>query len=801
MQVASSGPRQAIAASEIERRSVTERRQFLSSLAASLTGLAFPRIERATAPLVTAATTVFYANPDGRTNLVRFVVTGLDAPAGRMRVYGQGRMLIGTAGVLRTGDALQGELWLSLNGPTTVTSELEAPGLRGVQRTTHWLQPPPRWTIVWLTAADPTWARTTLDRMPPINRAVQAAIWREAGVTGNPLPPAVRLHTMDHLALLRMGIEARELERVYGLGASAIAFTEDPAALPRTAAVALAGSGIRYVLHTDDGRPPLEWWRGPDGSQVLAAQITRGGDSRALGFADSLQEMSRRVEAWLTAQDAVSGSTTQSRGRDPGERLAFLASGNPGNDMVRMHTTVGAWNRSFAYPRVLIGASDELDRHLATVAVSIPVLQAQSQPAPVEIPAVAALDELRQAREGERQEDTRRVMYPLARLLDAQDAFADPLGAIAREVETAIPGQLIVNATPFRRTDVVTLTDGTSRVVTDVPPMGYAFVIDDRMSAAEPAQASAQPAVSPVAENATFRLEIDRRSGAIFSLIARSSGREWARAEGLNAVSGAILEGLMREEIPGVGLRLTAHRWSSDLQAFRTTVTLYDALPWVDIENIAAVAPVQYRFAFAAPEPKVRWEIPAGYEEAVAPIERFAHLRWLSLEAGSDAVLFRGLDSPYLTAWSDGTIQSHAGPGRARFRLETDIAPVPVMTCARFGWGTEPFEVVPVAENPQGRLPRFGRLLMLDQPSAAIVGLKWADDGDGVIVYVQELSGTTSFLSLGYGLLAFDGARQVDFLERDFLGEVTEVPDGVAFQPRPWGTTALRLVGVRLNGV
>jgi hypothetical protein len=401
-------------------------------------------------------------------------------------------------------------------------------------------------------------------------------------------------------------------------------------------------------------------------------------------------------------------------------------------------------------------------------------------------------------------------MYPAARLLDAGTPVQDTLAALAREVETAIPGYLVVNPTPFRRTDVVTLADGTPRVVTDVPPMGYTFILNDPTADAQPGQSTPQPSVSPVAENATFRLEIDRRSGAIFSLIARASGREWARAEGLNAVSGAILEGLTREDIPGVGVRLTAHRWSSDLHEFHTTVTLYDALPWVDIENdtsvdpvapVAPVAPVQYRFAFAAPEPKVRWEIPAGYEEAAAPVERFAHLRWLALEAGPDAVLFRGLDSPYLTAWSDGTIQNHAGPGRARFRLETDIAPVPVMTCARFGWGSEPFEVVPVTENPRGRLPRFGRLLMLDQPSAAIVGLKWADDGDGVIVYVQELSGMASFLSLGYGLLAFDGARQIDFLERDLPGEVTVVPDGVAFQSRPWGVTALRLLGVRLNGV
>jgi hypothetical protein len=77
------------------------------------------------ATIVRAEPTVFRANPDGRQVLVRFYVTDVDALAGRLRVYDQRRRLLGTAGVIRSGNGLYGELWLPLGRETTVQSELE----------------------------------------------------------------------------------------------------------------------------------------------------------------------------------------------------------------------------------------------------------------------------------------------------------------------------------------------------------------------------------------------------------------------------------------------------------------------------------------------------------------------------------------------------------------------------------------------------------------------------------------------------------------------------------------------------
>ncbi len=783
---------------------MSDRREFISTLTFSLAGMTLPRVKpaRAALPQVDAETTFFYGNPDARTSLVRFVVRGLDAPAGRMRVFADGRRLVGTAGVLRSGDSLHGELWLPLARQTTVTSMLEAPGLREPHWTTHRLRPKTRWTIVWITPADPEYIRSALMALPPLNRAIQTAIWREAGVLGNPLPDPSRLHVMDHSRFLRMGIQARQLEQAFAIPTSSVAYTDRAAALPPTTILALAGAGVRYVLRSDEGGAPLERWDGPDGSQVLAARITPGGDARALGFADSSSMMLARVERWLTNLETGLDVTPTGQVGASDPALAFLASGHLDDSVATMVAAAHEWNRRFAYPRILMGAPDEMERQFQEAAVGSPVVGYQSRPSRFEIPSVAALAGIARDRSEERAANARTIFSPLARAIAADSHPETALEVIAGHIETAIPGFLVLNPAPFRRTDAVELPGGQTRVVTDVPAMGYAFVVDDRAEAGSTAAPSQSP-TSPVVDNTDFRLEVDRKTGAIASLVTRSDSREWVRGSGLNVVSGAILEELSREVLPGVGVRLTAHRWSSDLQQFRSTVTSYDALPWVDIENHVDFQPrdaLQYRFEFAAPDPLVRWEIPAGHSESALPVEHAAHLRWLAVRSGLDTVLFRGLDAPYVSVRTGGTIVSFAPPGRTRFRIRAASFPADVVDCTRFGWGAEPFIAVPVSGNPAGNLPRFGKLLVLDQPEAAIVGLKQADNGNGLIVYVQELLGQPSFLSLGPGLLTFDGARKVDFLERDLENDVTYVPDGVAFQSRPWGVTALRLLNVRLNG-
>src|SRR2546430_17374920 len=51
-------------------------------------------------PTVVATPTALYQQPEGRRNLVRITVTGLDAPAGRARVTDRRGALVGSAGLL-----------------------------------------------------------------------------------------------------------------------------------------------------------------------------------------------------------------------------------------------------------------------------------------------------------------------------------------------------------------------------------------------------------------------------------------------------------------------------------------------------------------------------------------------------------------------------------------------------------------------------------------------------------------------------------------------------------------------------
>src|SRR2546422_4131509 len=60
-------------------------------------------------PTVAATPTALYQQPEGRRNLVRIAVTGLDAPAGRARVTDRRGALVGSAGLLPAGPVPPGE--------------------------------------------------------------------------------------------------------------------------------------------------------------------------------------------------------------------------------------------------------------------------------------------------------------------------------------------------------------------------------------------------------------------------------------------------------------------------------------------------------------------------------------------------------------------------------------------------------------------------------------------------------------------------------------------------------------------
>src|SRR5256712_12971549 len=117
------------------------------------------------APIVIDATpTALYQQPDGRNNLVRVAVTGLDAPAARARVTDRRGTLVGTAGLLPTGASLAGELWVPLS--RAVGAEFQIDVEVGKQRVGHRLVrlgSPRRWAPYWI-APSPT--AVGLTRLP-----------------------------------------------------------------------------------------------------------------------------------------------------------------------------------------------------------------------------------------------------------------------------------------------------------------------------------------------------------------------------------------------------------------------------------------------------------------------------------------------------------------------------------------------------------------------------------------------------------------------------------------------------------
>jgi hypothetical protein len=623
----------------------------------------------------------------------------------------------------------------------------------------------------------------------------------DAGVVGNPLADAASLATDDHLPFLRMAIPARSLETRLGVAVSPVAVDRAREGMTSTSVLALTGSGVRYVARPwESGDDVAGWLGGPDGSRIISVAIPPGGEPRSLGFTESQAEMTRRVERWL--------ETTPLHVSPGGEEgVTFVLETDTAAPLATMLASVREWNQRFAYPRIVIGPAEDLPEVLNRVR---DLASRGNRPIFRTVPRLPDLDALTAVAESRRAECDARLAAatrPVAGLLDPGFAAVSGLETVARHITTALPGALVFNPTPFHRTGVATLPDGSERLVTDVPGWGYAFLVDAPDHRGTVASIDPVPTAPPHTELTSdhLRLALDPRSGAIASLVTREDGHEWVRSsgDGLNAVPGAIAERLSRQSIPGVGTRLIARRWSPSRGDFTTTVTLYDDLPWVDVENEAAVLgqhPMEYVFGFDAPDARVAWEVPAGHEEANAPVERFTHLRWITLSSRVGNVLFRGHDAPYTSVHADGTVVSYAPSGRSRYRFEVTVDPVGPPSATRFGWGADGFVTTPVRANDDGPLPRHDALLYVDQPGVAIIGVKGADDGDGVVAYVQELMGSSRYVSLGTGLLTFGAGRIVDFLERDTGNEARTIPQGVLVPLAAWGVTAVRLVDIGLGG-
>lgn len=768
-----------------------DRRSFLATLSAVGGWLAVPAWTKGGSSTlrVEAASTLFYAHPDGASNLVRFTITGVAAPAGRLRVYDRSRRLLGTAGILRRGDALYGELWLPIGAQLRVVSELEAPGVRGPFRTEHSLTPHRKWTIHLFSMVDPHQVGEELSRLPPLKRAVQTALYRSYGVQANPIPRHLDWSAKDHLSFLRTPADGvvRAQELAIPVGSTGAVQPGEP--LSATEILALAGSGVRVVT-VPDASESFQWLAGPDGSRILAVSMPGGTTPRVLGFHDGTEIMAAEVERWLT---------TSPRFLSPefARNVAVVTSEDTGQAAAAVHRAVSDWNSRFAFPAIIPGDAEALldgvERQGGPISVFVPQPDTATSSTPT-----TGIDYAAEVRSAEDSERTRNLIATLAAAIRPG---ADDLATVAAEVGALIPGTVVFNPSPFSRSEFLSLADGSERLVTDVPGLGYAYFPD--AGAAEPSEWIETDPTNGL-EGRDLRARIGRRSGAIESLTNKATGKEWVRPgwTGLNSIEGARVQRMDLQRLPETATRLTVDLWSPEHGRVRSIMTAYDRLPWIDVFNQTEAtdnAPIVYSYPFSVDGPLISWEVPAGHEESAAPVEHIDHLRWIRIAGPRNAILLSGRETTSVTVARDGRVNCNTPQGTSYFRIglhsERDAADLPW----EFGWGTTPMVSARVVPGDGGQLPTFGAVLDVDRVGVAALGVVPARNGDGVILYVQELLGVERNVRIAAGLLRFSWAQPVDLLERPIGSPLTLEGDQVALPVRGHGVAAVRLAGLDLN--
>ena len=171
------------------------------------------------------------------------------------------------------------------------------------------------------------------------------------------------------------------------------------------------------------------------------------------------------------------------------------------------------------------------------------------------IPSVAELQRTCRARQAQRASHVEQLLAPLNVVLGSREPG---IRGLAEHLDVALDGTLVLNPSPIPRTDLITMPDGSEQLATDIPALGYAYVLGRSSTAPKPyAQLGTH---SVFGQLLTVRL--NPQTGAISSLYHRPNEREWVRFEtpGLNAYKGAVLERVTRLRLPEIGMRLIAER-------------------------------------------------------------------------------------------------------------------------------------------------------------------------------------------------------------------------------------------------
>ena len=371
--------------------------------------------------MIAAQPTALYQQPEGRTNLVRITVTGLAAPAARVRVMDAHGVLVGTAGLLPgpADTGLVGEVWVPLAAPGDFQLELEV-GKQRIERRRVRLTPPRRWTLYWLSTSHTDVGSTDLqERCLEIHRKnLDAALARlaarpdyrwtaecalqvlsfvenRAPAAGDALAQAIRdgkvgfsalfanllTGLLDHETLARVVWPAGQFARERGLGYRAAQLVDVPGQVG-TLPTVLAASGVRYfvsgvtperavpLLTAAEGAaaglagewtayPQLHWWEGPDGSRVLVWRGYGYDDAARFGFDVGPGVMARRLSDWLLADPVLVSP-------DYPYDVALLhgATGNNGLMDERLVAHVEEFNRRYAFPRIVPGRIEDFCREV-----------------------------------------------------------------------------------------------------------------------------------------------------------------------------------------------------------------------------------------------------------------------------------------------------------------------------------------------------------------------------------------------------------------------------------------------------
>ena len=439
-------------------------------------------------------------------------------------------------------------------------------------------------------------------------------------------------------------------------------------------------------------------------------------------------------------------------------------------------------------------------------------------------------------------------------------------------------GRIVFNAGSWDRTDVARVPGGAGKTLTldgqalaavdledgdalvlfrDVPPLGYVRVTETDREPRPPVPDG--DTLEATAGGLTVKL--DPATGAIASLLGGEKERVKPGAwPGLNQlvyarggersalwttgdrtdlknppeleISQAALVRGWREQLPGIGVRLVAQRSVDACASVVSTVTLYDELPWIDIENrivknaVLEKEALYVAFPFAFTKPTVELEMPLGritVEKDQQPgscRDWYCHTHWAWLREANDGVLWSAPDTPLLTlndlvrgVWRrsivpDGTLFAYAmnnywhtnyaaaqsGPATFRFRLSL-LGPGDAAEPVRRGWAAcDPLRVsAAFANGAPGPLIGKDRALFVGDKNVMVVGAKAADDGEGAIVKLLDVGGTPRAVGVWPAAYTFQSARRCNLVEQN--GDAIPVgADGrVGVDVAAWGVAGARL--------